>query len=151
MRRREFIALLCGCGTTAAWPAALRAEDRGRVARVGSLSLQSKGDPMSEFWDAEFRRRLNELGWIEGRNIDIQSRWAEGDLDRVRTLAKELVALNPNVLVGTTTPATAALQHETQTIRSYLPPYPIPSAAVSSKAWPSREAISPASYSSKPR
>jgi hypothetical protein len=77
MRRREFIALLCGCGIAAAWPAASRAEDKGRVARVGCLTLLSKDDPMSEFWDAEFRKRLNGLGWIEGRNIDIQWRCAD--------------------------------------------------------------------------
>jgi putative tryptophan/tyrosine transport system substrate-binding protein len=61
-----------------------------------------------------FRQRLAEFGWIEGRNIDV--RWPGGDIDRVQTLAKELVGLRPDVLIGRSTPTTAALKQETATI-----------------------------------
>jgi putative ABC transport system substrate-binding protein len=80
------------------------------------VTLLSKGDSQGAFGDAALRKRLNELGWVDGHNIDIQERWANGDLDRVKALARELVALNPDVLIGITTPATAALQRETKTI-----------------------------------
>jgi putative ABC transport system substrate-binding protein len=56
------------------------------------------------------------LGWVDGRNIRVDYRWGAGSVDRVRLFAKELVGLNPDVLVGITTPATAALQSETKTV-----------------------------------
>ena len=62
------------------------------------------------------RKRLDELGWIDGRNIQIDYRWGAGSVDRMHMQAKELVRLNPNVLVGISTLATAALQNETHTI-----------------------------------
>jgi putative ABC transport system substrate-binding protein len=114
MRRREFITLLCGIA--AASPARSRAQQSDRIRHVGVVSFLSKNDSQGEFGDVALRKRFNELGWVEGRNVDIHERWANGDLDRVKALAKELVALNPDVLIGITTPATAALQHETKTI-----------------------------------
>jgi ABC-type uncharacterized transport system substrate-binding protein len=113
MKRRDFITLL---GSAAAWPAAVHAQDNGRLARLGIVNLLAKNASQIEIGDIAIRKKLNDLGWGEGRNIDIQERWANGDLDRVKALAKELVALNPDALIGITTPATAALQHETKTI-----------------------------------
>lgn len=84
--------------------------------RVGMLSLLAETDPQRQTWTSAFRQRLNELGWIEGRNIHVDYRWAAGSVDRVQLFAKELIALNPDVLVSVTTPATAALQRETKTI-----------------------------------
>ena len=63
-----------------------------------------------------FRQGLTELGWIEGRNIDIEFRWPGGDIERAQTFAKELVGLRPDVLIGRSTPTTAALKQETGTI-----------------------------------
>jgi putative tryptophan/tyrosine transport system substrate-binding protein len=80
------------------------------------LSFFTQEDPQGKIWDVAFRKRLNALGWVEGRNLEIQLRWAAGDLDRVKVFAKELTALNPELLLGITTPVVAALQHETRTI-----------------------------------
>ena len=113
MRRRDFITLL---GGAAAWPAAVHAQDNGRLARLGIVSFVAENASQGEIADIAIRKKLSDLGWVEGRNIDIQERWANGDIDRVKSLAKELVALNPDALIGITTPATAALQHETKTI-----------------------------------
>jgi putative ABC transport system substrate-binding protein len=114
MRRRDFIKVIGG--GTVAWPLAARAQDGDHVRRVGVVNLFGKDDRQAELWDGAFSKHLTELGWVQGRNIDIQERWAAGDVERVKTLAKDAVALKPDVLVGMTTPATAALQHETQTI-----------------------------------
>jgi putative ABC transport system substrate-binding protein len=92
------------------------AQQRNRVRRIGVLSLFAQDDGQGKIWDAAFRRRLNGLGWVEGSNLEIQIRWAAGDLDRAKAFAKELTAFNPDVLLGITTPATAALQRETRTI-----------------------------------
>jgi putative tryptophan/tyrosine transport system substrate-binding protein len=67
-------------------------------------------------WDLSFRKRLAELGWADGRNVRIDARWTGGSMDRTKQFANELVRLNPDVLVAVTTPATAAMQHETRTI-----------------------------------
>ena len=69
-----------------------------------------------QIYDAAFGKRLNELGWIDGRNIHIDYRWGAGSVERIRLYAKELVQLNPEVIFTFTTPATAALQAETSTI-----------------------------------
>ena len=63
-----------------------------------------------------FRQQLDKLGWIVGQNINVEYRWGDGSIDRVQAFAKELARLNPDVLVGITTPATAALQAETHTV-----------------------------------
>jgi putative ABC transport system substrate-binding protein len=113
MRRREFIAVIGGAA--AVWPVVLHAQQGDRLRRIGVLSFFTQDDPQGKIWDVAFRKRLNALGWVEGRNLEIQTRWAAGDLDRVKVFARELTALNPELLLGITTPATAALQHETRT------------------------------------
>jgi len=113
MRRREFITLL---GGAAAWPLAARAQQSEKTRRIGVLNAFAETDPEGQAWDAAFRKRLDELGWIDGRTVKIDTRWGAGSVDRMRLFAKELVRLNPDVLVAATTPATAALQTETHTI-----------------------------------
>jgi putative ABC transport system substrate-binding protein len=114
MRRRDFIAL--AVGATAAWPFAASAQQRERMRRIGVLSSLAEIDPEAQAWDAAFRKRLIELQWIDGRNVHIDYRWGAGSVDRMQLFAKELVRLNPDVLVTISTPATAALQAETRTI-----------------------------------
>ena len=114
MRRREFIAVVSGA---AAWPLVARAQQGGSpVRRIGFLNLLAETDPQAQSWDTAFRKGLDELGWIDGRNVHIDYRWGAGSLDRVRLFAQELVRLKPDVLIAATTPATAALQAETETI-----------------------------------
>jgi putative tryptophan/tyrosine transport system substrate-binding protein len=114
MRRREFI-LLAG-GIAATWPLVARAQQPERMRRIGVLSSLAETDPEAQAWDAAFRKRLAELGWIDGRSIHIDYRWGAGNVDRLRLFARELVRLNPDALVTISTPATAALQAETRTI-----------------------------------
>jgi putative tryptophan/tyrosine transport system substrate-binding protein len=113
MRRRDFIAGLAG---TAAWPLVTRAEQPNRARRVGVLMNVVQEDPGGSSDVMAFRQGLAELGWIEGRNVDIEFRWPGGDINRIQTLAKELVGLRPDVLIGRSTPTTAALKQETATI-----------------------------------
>jgi putative ABC transport system substrate-binding protein len=112
LKRRHFITLLGGAA--AAWPIAARAQQGERVRRIGVLSGFAEPDPEAQAWDAAFRKRLEELGWIDGRNVRIDYRWGAGSVERMQLFAKELVRLNPDVMLAT--PATAALQRETRTI-----------------------------------
>jgi putative tryptophan/tyrosine transport system substrate-binding protein len=114
MRRREFLTL--AGGTVVTWPLVARAQQPERMRRLGVLSSLAETDPEAQAWDAAFRKRLVELGWIDGRNAHIDYRWAAGSLDRMRLFATELVQLNPDALVTISTPATAAVQAETRTI-----------------------------------
>jgi putative ABC transport system substrate-binding protein len=114
MRRREFISLASGVAVT--WPLVARAQQPERMRRLGVLSSLAETDTEAQAWDAAFRKRLVELGWIDGRTVHIDYRWAAGSLDRMRLFARELVQLNPEALVTISTPATAALQAETRTI-----------------------------------
>ena len=114
MRRREFVTLLAGAA--AAWPIAALAQQRGRVRRVGVLTPYDENDPQARGWLSIFTQGLAELGWTDGRTVRIDVRWAAGSIDRIRTFAKELVELQPDVILAGTTPVTAALQRETSTI-----------------------------------
>jgi putative ABC transport system substrate-binding protein len=93
MKRREFIALV---GSTAAWSSLALAQSKGPW-RLGALLYS---DPQSDPQMAAIGRRLGELGYVEGRNIAIEYRYAEGRLDRLPNLAAELVALQPNVILA---------------------------------------------------
>jgi putative tryptophan/tyrosine transport system substrate-binding protein len=112
MRRRDFIAALGGAA--AAWPLAARAQASPR--RVGMLIGYAENDPETQARLLAFRQGLDRLGWTEGRSIEIDYRFAPADPDQAKSFAKELVALRPDVLVGNSTPATAALLGETRTI-----------------------------------
>jgi putative ABC transport system substrate-binding protein len=113
MRRREFISLL---GSTATWPLAAKAQQPQRMRRIGVLAGDlAENDPMGIGYVSAFTRALQELGWINGRNIRIDVRWAAADLELMRRFAKELVDLQPDVIVSASTPGTAAVKRETQT------------------------------------
>jgi putative tryptophan/tyrosine transport system substrate-binding protein len=114
MRRREFITLLGGA--TAAWPLAARAQQPDRVRRVAVLMGYSEADLEAKELLWEFKKGLSELGWIEGRNLLTIVRWAPGRTDLMRTFAKELVGLQPDVILADSTPVTAAVKRETFTI-----------------------------------
>jgi ABC-type uncharacterized transport system substrate-binding protein len=115
MRRRKFIMLLGG--SVFARPLAAPAQQAIQQLRhIGVLSLLAETDAAAQAQDAAFRKRLTDLGWVDGRNMRVDYRWAAGNVGRVQLFAKELVGLNPDVLVSITTPATAALQSETKTV-----------------------------------
>ena len=113
MRRREFISLL---GSTAAWPLAAHAQQAAGTRRVGVLMNLSEKDLEAQRLVTAFREGLAQLGWIDGGNLRMDYRWASGDVGRIRTLAKELVELSPDIIVGYATPSVVALQQETRSI-----------------------------------
>ncbi len=114
MRRREFITLLGGAA--AAWPAAVRAQQGERTRRIGILVPLAESDAQAQTEVLAFREQLQQLGWTEGRNAQIDRRWAAGDVGRIQVYAKELVALQPDVILARTTPATTAVMQESRTI-----------------------------------
>src|SRR5262245_10696493 len=111
--RREFIALVGGAA--AAWPLAARAQQVGKVPRIGYLSPGSASPGPLAYHD-EFQRGLRELGYVEGRNIVIEYRFADGKFDRLGALAAELVQLNVDVIVSVVTQASLAAKNATGTI-----------------------------------
>ncbi|RXG83722.1 ABC transporter substrate-binding protein [Bradyrhizobium zhanjiangense] len=114
MRRRDFISLL---GGTATWPLAARAQQHDRTKRIGVLlGATTEHDPESEARLSAFRHRLEELGWIDGRTIRIDYRFAGGDADRIRTYVTELVKSAPDLIVANSSPVIAELKQATGTI-----------------------------------
>jgi putative tryptophan/tyrosine transport system substrate-binding protein len=114
MRRREFIA---GLGGAVTWPLAARAQKQpDRIRRLGVIMALGEDDPSTKAFLPAFVQRLQELGWSDGRNIKMDIRWAAGDPDRARAFAKELVELQPDVILSHSTPVTAAFQGGTRTI-----------------------------------
>ena len=118
VRRREFITLL---GGAAAWPVAARAQ-QPKVWRVGCLYPSSASDVMGVATLEAFRLKLLELGYVEGRNLIIDLRRAEGDYSRLPALAAELVALRPDVIFASATPAVSAAQRATSSIPIVMGP-----------------------------
>jgi putative ABC transport system substrate-binding protein len=114
MRRREFIAVLGGAA--AAWPLLARAQQGDRLRQIGVLMSVLQDDPAGVSDVTALKQGLAEFGWTEGRSIGIHFRWAGGDVERARALAKELVALKPDVLVARSTPTALALKAETEMI-----------------------------------
>jgi putative ABC transport system substrate-binding protein len=113
VKRRDFITLV---GGAAACPLAARAQQSDRLRRMGVLMGYAESDSETQAWVAAFREELEKLGWMERRNIRIDTRWAASDAEATRRLAKELVELQPDVLFSQLTPTTAALLQETRTI-----------------------------------
>ena len=111
MRRREFITLLGGAA--AAWPLAARAQQPERMRRIGVLSHLSENDPTAQQFVAAFRQRLQELGWVDGRNAEIDIHWGAGDDALYRRYATELVARAPDVILAATTATVLALKRTT--------------------------------------
>jgi putative tryptophan/tyrosine transport system substrate-binding protein len=113
--RRAFMSLLAGSASL--WPLAVRAQQPDQLRRIGVLMGYAESDRDARAWYAAFREALQKLGWTEGRNIQIDTRWATpDDVDSMRRLAKELVAPQPNVILSSTTPTTTALLQQTRTI-----------------------------------
>ena len=115
MRRRDFIKVIGG--GVAAWPLVVRAQEPDRMRRIGVLS----GGPATDDPDNQARwvtltQALQQLGWIEGRNLQIDYRLSEGNTDRARKFAAELVALNPDVIVASGTTAVGPLLQVTRTV-----------------------------------
>jgi putative ABC transport system substrate-binding protein len=111
--RRAFIRLL---GGAAAWPFAARAQQPGRVRRIGVLMSTASDDAQGQAWSAAFAQGLQQLGWEIGSNVRIDYRWGAGDTDRFRKYAAELVALGPDVILGAAASIVAALQQASRTI-----------------------------------
>src|SRR6266498_2830445 len=103
MKRRKFIRLL---GAATAWPLAARAQQTGKMSRVGYLGSSSPS--LEPHYIEAFRQKLRDLGHVDGENIVIEYRWAEGQDDRLPNLATELVRLMPDIIVTTGTPSTLA-------------------------------------------
>ena len=115
MRRREFITLLGGAATI--WPLAARAQQPERMRRIGVLMGFPENDLEAQACVAAFREGLQKLGWVEDRNIRFDTRWATPDDAEARQrFAKELVALQPDLILSHLTPTTAALLQQTRTI-----------------------------------
>ena len=110
MKRREFITL---SGGAAMWPTGVRAQRTERMRRIGVLVGSAESDPESMPRVTTFERGLTELGWVSGRNVLIDYRWAAGEPANMQALAKELVELQPDVLLASSTPVVAALGRET--------------------------------------
>ena len=114
MKRREFIALV-GSGV-AAWPLAARAQQPGEMRRIAVLLALAENDPETQDRVKSFQQGMRELGWIEGRNIRIDYRFAAGRRDLLQTHISELVAAAPEVILVNSTPVTTALHQATRTI-----------------------------------
>ena len=112
MRRREFIAAL---GSVAWWPLLAHAQ-QDRVRRIGVLMPYTKDDPEDQQRVAAFQEGLKRSGWIEGRNIQSEYRWYAGDADRARSSARELVGLNPDLILVGAAPGLVALRREARAV-----------------------------------
>jgi putative ABC transport system substrate-binding protein len=113
MRRRDFITL---GAAAAAWPLAAREQPAERKRRVGVLTQFDETDPAAKTYASALTQALADLGWIEGRNVRMDLRYAGGDANRIRALAQELVGLQPDIIVTLGATATVAVQRETRTI-----------------------------------
>src|SRR5712675_2235722 len=113
MRRREFIA---GIGAATASPFVALAQKPDRTRRIGVLMSLGEHDPEGKAQLSGFTKGLADLGWSDGPNLRIDVRWGGGDVNNIRTFAKELVAMQPDLILAQGTPVTAALQRETRTI-----------------------------------
>jgi putative ABC transport system substrate-binding protein len=115
LKRREFITLVGGAAAT--WPLEARAQQAERIRRIGVLMGFAEGDREGQTFVAAFRDGLRQLGWVEGRNIQIDRRWATADdPGSIPRLANDLVALQPDLILSHSTPTTAALLKQTRSI-----------------------------------
>jgi putative ABC transport system substrate-binding protein len=103
MKRRTFIA---GLGSAAAWPVVLRAQQDGRVRRIGVLVPGDENDPVRKTYIAAFTQALADLGWSAGHNVRMDVRWVGADTNRIRALAQELVGVQPDIILASSTPVT---------------------------------------------
>ena len=113
MRRRAFISLL---GGAAVWPVVARAQPSEGMRLIGVLMNRAADDPQGQARVATFKQALQQLGWTEGRNVRIDTRWGADDVDRERGYAAELVALAPDIVLASGTLSVTALQHVSRTL-----------------------------------
>ena len=113
MRRRRFFAAL---GGAAVWPVGAHTQEAERVPRVGVLIGFPENDPLTQAMVTAFTRALGGLGWIEGKNIRIDRRFAAGNPSLFTSYAAELVSLSPNAILASSSPAVAVLRQQTSTI-----------------------------------
>src|SRR5512133_2223020 len=111
MRRRAFITLL---GSAAAWPVVARAQQGERMRRIGVLMSFAAGDPESRLRIAAFENGLRERGWVEGRNLRIEYRWAD-NANVLRSHAMELASMAPDLILANSTPVMTALKEQART------------------------------------
>src|ERR1035437_3222013 len=114
MRRREFITLVGG--VAAAWPLSARAQQPERLLRIGVRMGYAENDAEAKSWITALVEALKKLGWIEGRNVQIDYRWASGNIERLRSYAGELLGLKPDLILAGSTPALAAAYQQTRAI-----------------------------------
>jgi len=135
MKRREFLGAL---GGVAAWPMVARAQQRERVRRIGVLMSTAADDAEGQARIAAFVQGLQELGWTDGGNVRIDTRWGAGDAERIRKHAAELVALAPDIILATGGSATGPLLQVTATVPIVftLTPDPVGAGFVDSLARP---------------
>jgi putative tryptophan/tyrosine transport system substrate-binding protein len=114
MKRRDFITLLSSAAV--AWPFAARAQQPAQMRRIGVLMNRAADDPEGQAGVAAFQTRLEQLGWSDGRNVQIDTRWGEDDIDRERKYAAELVALSPDIILASGTLSVMPLQRITRTL-----------------------------------
>src|SRR5438309_6948503 len=119
MRRREFIGLVGGAAV--AWPLAAPAQQAERIRRIGVLVALAQDDPQGQSRLAAFVQGLQQLGWTDGRNVRIDTRWAGVDADVIRREAAELVALAPDVILAHANAALGALRRVTRTLPIVFP------------------------------
>jgi len=113
MKRREFITLL---GGAAAWPIAARAQQSERAKRVGVLMNSTATDATWQSYFAAFVQGLRQLGWIEGQNLRIDTRWSAGDATLARIYAAQLIGLTPDVILASSTTNLTVIQQATSTL-----------------------------------
>ena len=117
MNRRETVLALLALGAAGApWPLAAQAQQSERMRRIGVLMGFSEGAPRAQANVTALREGLQSLGWVEGRNIRIDIRWAGGDPEKARTFAKELIGMTPDLIMPSTNQVTAILLKETSSI-----------------------------------
>jgi putative ABC transport system substrate-binding protein len=114
MRRREFITLVGGAA--AAWPLVARAQQPERMRRIGVLMNLTADDPIAKARIDALQQSLQQLGWTEGRNLQVDYRWTAGGDDELRRYAEALVTLAPDVIMGTGSPPVVALRRATRTV-----------------------------------
>ena len=141
MKRRDFVTLL---GGAAAWPLAARAQLR----RIGVLNTLAADDSWAQARHGAFLQGLQEAAWTIGRNVEIETRWAAGDPDRLRTFAAELVGLGPDVIMTTGNAGAAPLLQATRTVPIVfvIVPDPVGAGLVNSLARPGGNATGFTSY-----
>ena len=110
MKRREFITLV---GGAVVWPVAAGAQQSEHVQRIGFLSGVPESDPEIQSWTKGFVQGLEKLGWVNGRNLRIDTRFGDTDATRLSMLATELVELGPRVILASGGPAASALRQHT--------------------------------------